>query len=560
MGASVEPEDVARELERLLDSPEFRRNRNASSFLKFVVEETLAGRGDRLKAFTIATLALQRDDSFDPQNNSIVRVQATRVRQMLESHYSGPGLDDPVRIFLPRGSYLPSFDRVETVGPLKPPGPSAADTRLRYSLLLAFACLLIGLVVGLSAETIMSRATLSAASVARGSGDSRLTPSIRVDVGSRLQNDPATEAFLGSLLASIRSGISAFDHVVVSQEANPGTDPDYRMTLSQLGHGEAGDDLAFNLVHRQSGSIIWTANFRGISLKDPSKPLQAITRSIVTEVGDVYGVLFSDWVSRGTVEGMPLTGIACQFAAFNYLKTRTLYDRLAPMNCLERDLVDRPDDPGIMSLMAIMLLRDFCDALPNSHGAADLQRALQLARRAYDRAPYRARTQFVLGLARFYDQRYEDAFGAMEQALASNPYSTLIRMNLGAAFVAQGRYEKGLDLLASSPTQDSGAPGHFASYIALASYMTDDSAGFERWSMRQATLGTPLGILMRLVALHRRGDRTAIMEVWNQLQSNYAAFSADVPLALARNGLRPDIIERLSNDIALIRGEIEPRP
>ena len=59
--------EIEAALARLLKSERFARNGNAARFLKFVVEETLAGRGDRLKAYTIATLALGRPDDFDPQ-------------------------------------------------------------------------------------------------------------------------------------------------------------------------------------------------------------------------------------------------------------------------------------------------------------------------------------------------------------------------------------------------------------------------------------------------------------------------------------------------------------
>ena len=101
--------EVEAALARLLKSERFVRNGNAARFLKFVVEESLAGRGDRLKAYTIATLALGRPDDFDPQADSIVRVQAARVRGQIEEYYASSGAGEPLRIELAKGSYQPTF-------------------------------------------------------------------------------------------------------------------------------------------------------------------------------------------------------------------------------------------------------------------------------------------------------------------------------------------------------------------------------------------------------------------------------------------------------------------
>ncbi|MGO8739297.1 hypothetical protein [Rhodoblastus sp.] len=76
MDAATDRQQIEEGLERLLAAEEILKNRGSAQFLKFVVDETLAGRGERLKAFTIATSALGLGDNFDPQSNSAVLVQA----------------------------------------------------------------------------------------------------------------------------------------------------------------------------------------------------------------------------------------------------------------------------------------------------------------------------------------------------------------------------------------------------------------------------------------------------------------------------------------------------
>jgi hypothetical protein len=95
--------------ERIVASSSFSRSSQLSNFLRFIVEEALAGRGDHLKAYTIAVDALGRDSTFDPQADPIVRVEAGRLRRALEHYYGNEGHNDSFVIELPRGSYVPVF-------------------------------------------------------------------------------------------------------------------------------------------------------------------------------------------------------------------------------------------------------------------------------------------------------------------------------------------------------------------------------------------------------------------------------------------------------------------
>jgi hypothetical protein len=101
--------DIRAELDRVVVSLGFSKSPQLASFLRFVVEEVLAGNGNRIKAYSIATAALGREANFEPQNDSIVRVEAGRLRLTLEHYYANGGHDDPIVIELPRGHYIPIF-------------------------------------------------------------------------------------------------------------------------------------------------------------------------------------------------------------------------------------------------------------------------------------------------------------------------------------------------------------------------------------------------------------------------------------------------------------------
>lgn len=101
--------DVRGALERLIESAAFAASPQLAAFLRFVVEATLAGDADSLKAYTIAIDALGRPDTFDPMTDAIVRVSAGRMRRALTRYYDGEGARDPVVIQVPSGSYVPVF-------------------------------------------------------------------------------------------------------------------------------------------------------------------------------------------------------------------------------------------------------------------------------------------------------------------------------------------------------------------------------------------------------------------------------------------------------------------
>jgi serine/threonine-protein kinase len=102
-------EKAAAQLSRILASKVFRQADRLKRFLTFIVEETLAGRGERLKEFVVGVEVFGKDNSFDPRNDPIVRVQARRLRSQLTAYYREEGAGDELIIELPKGGYAPVF-------------------------------------------------------------------------------------------------------------------------------------------------------------------------------------------------------------------------------------------------------------------------------------------------------------------------------------------------------------------------------------------------------------------------------------------------------------------
>ncbi len=139
-------------LDNILKHPAFRSSPQLSAFLYYVVNEEIAGRGEAIKAYTVAVDALGRPDSFDPSSDPVIRVVANRLRKALDRVYQDENDAIPIRIRLVQGSYRPIFTlngQTDTAKPEKsseptsPPRALYTSTTLRYHLIIGFLLVLL---------------------------------------------------------------------------------------------------------------------------------------------------------------------------------------------------------------------------------------------------------------------------------------------------------------------------------------------------------------------------------------------------------------------------------
>ncbi len=112
-GRTFTDADVTAALEKMLVSPSFARSPRLQAFLRYIVEARLAGREDSPKEYELGTRIFDRGVHFVPQTDPIVRVQARQLRFKLREYYESDGAADPIRIDLPKGTYLPTFSDQE---------------------------------------------------------------------------------------------------------------------------------------------------------------------------------------------------------------------------------------------------------------------------------------------------------------------------------------------------------------------------------------------------------------------------------------------------------------
>jgi len=121
--------EIRSQLEKISAGPELKNSPRLVELLNYISEESLAGRVDRIKGFTIGQAIYTDDLNFDPESNSIVRVEMGRLRRRLAEYYLSSGRTDPIVVDIPKGSYAPKFTlNSQPPEEIKPSRPEQSKT------------------------------------------------------------------------------------------------------------------------------------------------------------------------------------------------------------------------------------------------------------------------------------------------------------------------------------------------------------------------------------------------------------------------------------------------
>ncbi len=184
------------ELERLLTSPSLRDSDHLKRFLRYIVEHTLAGEGDGLKEYRLGVEVFDRDASFDPKIDPVVRMTARRLRAKLKEHYENGGLGAAVRIEVPKGAYAACFVQAPTPG-RNPEQTSVIPRGWRLSLSAGAVLVIAALIAGgfyyrshEQAKRLTDKDTIVLADFANNTGDAIFNDTLKTALSISLRQSP----------------------------------------------------------------------------------------------------------------------------------------------------------------------------------------------------------------------------------------------------------------------------------------------------------------------------------------------------------------------------------
>ncbi|MGB6431980.1 MAG: hypothetical protein WBF06_15460 [Candidatus Acidiferrales bacterium] len=104
------PEEIQKELTRLIHSKAFRHSAALQRLLQYLIGRAIEDPFGDVKEYTIGTEVFDRGPGYDPQTDTIVRVQIHRLRLKVKEYYESEGINDPIFVDIPKGHYIPTFE------------------------------------------------------------------------------------------------------------------------------------------------------------------------------------------------------------------------------------------------------------------------------------------------------------------------------------------------------------------------------------------------------------------------------------------------------------------
>ena len=407
-----EAEAVRAELQRVVASHCFQLAGRAKDFLTYVVEETLAGRADRLKGYTIAVEVFRRPAAdFDAQSDPLVRVEAGRLRRRLIEYYASEGLENPVRIGLPRGGYATEFTFApvaERDVPALATSPLTVSVRSRRSRRRAAALIVAGVALAVTALFWLVRAEWPrgwagpdrAIPVADAAG---ALPALATPRGPKLLVVPFANLNGGGELDYFAYGISEeivlnlmdFDVRVVMPARDRGADGgsedlpklpadssvDYVLTGSVRNSADR-IRITARLAAAETGLQLWSQAFdEALDVKTLVAIQEKIARSVASTTAKPFGPIFKQEAAKAARK--PAERLDTYDCVLRYRYYRRELDAIGHRQstaCFERAVLQEPNLADAWAGLSLVYLDEYLygydaqtrepDALARAHEAA----------------------------------------------------------------------------------------------------------------------------------------------------------------------------------------------
>jgi len=101
------------QVQRIIQSKAFRTSEVHRNLLHYLAEKSLSGTADSLKEYTVGLDVFAKPESYDPRQESVVRMHVGRLRQKLAEYYRSEGVGDPIFVDVPKGGFKVTFDTRE---------------------------------------------------------------------------------------------------------------------------------------------------------------------------------------------------------------------------------------------------------------------------------------------------------------------------------------------------------------------------------------------------------------------------------------------------------------
>lgn len=500
-------EQIKAELARVLGSAVFAQAGRSTEFLRFVVEETLQGRADRLKGYTIAIEVFGKPPEFDAQTDPLVRVEAGRLRRRLIEYYHGEGRDDSIRIALPKNGYAPTFTAQAVEAARAAPTSASKVRRTKRRWLLRGAAFggLVATAATVFAWLAWNRGAppsnpLDAATAARArSGPvSALGPRLLVLPLENLTGDASLDAVAAGTTEEIIRALLAFNIFATASTAGHTLESgglaalrkEYAAGYALTGSVRAANgELRFSLrlVDTEIGTQLWSRAFdehidQGKAVATEERIGTTTAQVLSSPFGPVYGHEIARTADRPTHD---LDPYECLVRFYEYTRFFDPMGHADSLRCLQRAVKGEPRFAPAWSALGVLYLHEYLYGYsPQPDRAPPLDRALEAVRTSLDiDGSGRVAAVTLAGIRLAGGDRH--AFDtAIERALAMKPLHPAVGLLLGYLLIESGDWQRGAPMLDDALPQTTNVPGWAYVGYAFRYLQTRDYEHALDWSLR----------------------------------------------------------------------------
>jgi len=568
---------VRETLERLLASETFGRSERARKLIRYLVEREQAGEADRLKGFSIAMDVFGKDGDFDPSTDAVVRVQAGRLRELLQQYFANEGIAEPVRIAIPRGGYVPAYElnaiRLPEVAKPAEQAPAAAapaehpntaDEAVAPAALLApaaapapsvarhltFFWMAIVVVIAMLGVLILRQgggALLAGGDLPATFESAGLTSSIAPSPASEALPlvyiaVKASGADASRVAASLRAGLSGFDTIdFIGRDTVDKTDPVASATsfMFDVLPGPGAGEITIELQSVATGRVLLSRNLTAADSAPSAVEdrIAGILSSALPASGTIYNYIEQSGIQNGLTQCLLLNG--------KYYLDQNARTHEAAYRCLETLAENGAKSSLVYSELASLHLEAVNDhyAYPPD---ATIEKAMTFAHRAVQMGPTSPYAHRSYGYINSRLGNADEALRWMRKAHDLNPYDVSMAAAYGYGLVFAGRYAEGTPLLAHAVDASSGHPTWWDFGLFAGELMLGDTSKAAIASSALRTTATKSHYLAaRLIGARISGQDSLARKLLDELTAKFPKFAANPRATFIDRKYPADLTERL---------------
>jgi TolB-like protein len=560
--------EIEAAIDRITSSDVFNRSPQLGAFLRFVVEAVLLGKGDRIKAYAIGVDVLHRDTTFDPQIDPIVRVEATRLRRAIERYYAGPGIDDPIVIDLPRGTYVPTFRRRDAHNGIHSAHhrwhsvlrsrPALAGLIAGVAFLLIGGATVLRQAVALRDDAITSGIAMKSAGMSLPHGNGM--PAIHIEPLRVIGVPPAGGLAVEPLFEKIIGAFARFDTVNVvyasrgtvgSADATPAAlRADYRLS-GAVEFRSNQTSAQFRLIDVAEGNVVWSRSFDRLPAGDQGLAEDQIVTALTEALLQSYGVIRARDRAKHLVSSAGDPRYRCILEAADSFRTLRLSEHERARSCLESLTAIDPSFAVGYAFLALIYSREYQHGFGTRAGdMPPLDRAVRAVRRSIELNPASARAHIVLMVVLFHRRDVREAFAAGNKAIALNKYDMLGPAEYGGRLILVGEIDKGMAMLRQAGQFGAIRPAWQHFYMFMGAYLAGDlqEAAYQAGQMTADNYASTH--LARALVAIAAGDDDRARHAVARLAELQPAWRDEPERELAKISPSSPIVSRLARDLA----------